>query len=726
MAFITTPTNTGFEVRVAASNASAKSKRAADFICSGSGDQTTIGQAVAALPANGGKILFSEGTYTTSTPYLIVNSNIDFEGLGTATVFQSSVTNSCFASSTTAFSDIIFEKIMFVGPVSNTVSVPTRARTTSGAGIDRAIKIDGSLDQTNPGMPVITNITIRNCIFRQNTWTPISLFGISGKTMVLGCEFYNNQDVGFVYNQEVTFNDNYVYMSADNGVSISRGNLKVACVGNTFENICRDGIWISGFSSTEGPQYFSVVGNTIRNIGQSGIRAQDAPKYGVISGNEIHKGYFRGASDEPNDLVCNGIYVAGYPVASAPAYTDPAIGISVTGNHIYQAPRYGILVDGSTAVDVKNNLIQDTGTQYYADGVTVIPSNITNQNVGIRLDTYSTCKDIQILGNTIVDERTTPYCNWAMYPYFDVPNVTIGHNTVNGCRNPGNLAPVGINGFFGQGVDGAVILDGTVTVSWASKSGSVYTLTRDIYCSDLTINSGVVLSAVGFMVHCSGVLTLNGTYGNSGAGAVGSAGGTSTNGQNLRGGQTGATGGTGAGAAVSALTGGMGGNGGAGGNSGATNGSAGGIVNLPAANLGGASAAQRLPWSSVGLCQTPTGTQGWAGGGGGGAGAGDGTNAGGGGGQGGGVVLTNARYLVISASGLMKTGGGAGGNGAGGNAAGGGGGAGGLIIINTTSFTGTIPTATTNCPGGAAGTSQGTATAASAGSNGVVYLNIFS
>lgn len=721
----TSPTSSS-TIFVAASNASSKSQQRADFVCSGSADQTTVASAVAALPAGGGRVIFSEGLFTTSSAYQIASSNILFSGQGTSTVFQSSTNTFCFAQASSPFGNITFENILFLGSVNNTVSVPTRARTTSGAGITNAIWFDGSLDTTGSNA-VITNITIRNCYFRNCQSLPIRIFGITGMVSVTGCEFTNNQDVGFGFCQDVQFNGNYVSMSADNGVSISRGNLKATCQGNTFENICRDGIWISGFVGTEGPQFFSVTGNTIRNCGQNGIRGQDAPKFGTISGNEIHKGYFRGASDEPNDLECNGIYIAGYPVASAPAYTDQAQGISVSGNHIYQAPRTGILVDGAYVVDVKSNLIHDTGTQFFANGSTSILATNTAQNVGIRADNPSTIDKIQIQNNTIVDQRGTPYTNWGIYPHIPTAGINTSGNVMAGCRNASNMPPLAMNGNFGQGSDGAVVLDGTVTVPWASKSGSTYTLTRDVYCVDLTINGGVTLIGVGYIINCSGTYTLNGTHQNFGSPGSGATGGSGVNGNALRGGGAGVNGGTGAGANGNALTGGLGGNGGAGGNSGANTGGTGGSANVPGANLGGSQAAQRLPWSTLGFCQTPVvGVQGWAGGAGGGAGGGDGTNAGGGGGQGGGLIIINARYVVLGSSSTLKTSGGGGGNGVAGNAAGGGGGGGGLLIINTTSFTGTTPTPNPNCLGAAGGTSQGTGTAASTGANGAVYLNIFS
>src|SRR5437868_6056413 len=152
---------------VAASNASARSIQGADFVCAGSADETTIGQAVNALPSVGGTIVLSEGNFIFSTSYLLVNSNITFKGQGSATVIQVTTSNPAFASSTTAFSDVTFDGLTLVGPVTEFPTTPKLGRTTSGAGMTRGINIHGSLDPTGT-YPVISNIIVRNCAVRNS------------------------------------------------------------------------------------------------------------------------------------------------------------------------------------------------------------------------------------------------------------------------------------------------------------------------------------------------------------------------------------------------------------------------------------------------------------------------------------------------------------------------------------------------------------------------------
>jgi hypothetical protein len=92
--------------------------------------------------------------------------------------------------------------------------------------------------------------------------------------------------------------------------------------------------------------------------------------------------------------------------------------------------------------------------------------------------------------------------------------------------NTGGGGATSYNNVFGDGSDGAVTLDGTVTVSGITKAGSVYTLSRDFYFSALTINSGVTLNTKAYRLFCTGTVNNAGTIACNGAagGADGTAG----------------------------------------------------------------------------------------------------------------------------------------------------------------------------------------------------------
>ena len=67
---------------VAASDASAKSKAGADYVCDSKADDVEIQAAIDALPAGGGKVVLSEGTFTLSTSIDINRNYVSLVGQG--------------------------------------------------------------------------------------------------------------------------------------------------------------------------------------------------------------------------------------------------------------------------------------------------------------------------------------------------------------------------------------------------------------------------------------------------------------------------------------------------------------------------------------------------------------------------------------------------------------------------------------------------------------------
>lgn len=402
-------------------------------------DSSSIQSAVdAATAAGGGIVFFPPGTYSVTTN-IIPKSNVTFLGCGSASVLTTPTLNGYiinWSQSSGTVNDIIIDSLKFSGPVNQTVSVPTVGRTTSGNGTYIAVYIDGSLDTTGT-FGTVTNFTMRNCIVQNTISLPIRIFGVTGKTIVTGCEFTNCKDAGWGFNQEVICIGNHSYMSADNGFSISRGNSKVTCVGNTAELSAINGIWLSGFLTSVGPTDFTCVGNTVKNVGENGIIIQDGSTYGTINGNTIDKGYYRGASDQLTDLLTCGIYVNG-DSASPTTPSTFVNGLVISNNNIRGSAQAGVYLNACKGVRVSGNLILDAGTQFLADGSTAIASNNTAQNIGILFGTTSTVTGTYIEGNTIIDQRGTPYCNYGLQPTTSTSN-QVFHNIMSNCRNATNL-----------------------------------------------------------------------------------------------------------------------------------------------------------------------------------------------------------------------------------------------------------------------------------------------
>jgi hypothetical protein len=285
----------------------------------------------------------------------------------------------------------------------------------------------------------------------------------------------------------------------------------------------------------------------------------------------------------------------------------------------------------------------------------------------------------------------------------------------------GALETGGGFGVYGDGHDGAILLDGTTPNPYPSFIGTgtqanYYWALRDIYASSVTIAAGCTLQLAGggtaaYRLFCSGTVTNNNgvivTYVNKpSSGATG--GSNDTNGSLVPGanGPSGAAA-KAAGAAGTSVSGIWGGGGsyagGAGGaNSAGTAGGAGGSANPPSGMPAG-TLPRALPQAATMSVTDGTGATHYFGGGAsGGAGAGDGASAGGAGGVGGNPLFIAARSIVNN--GTLKAAGGNGGNAAGGNAGGGGGGQGGPVVLITGSITGT---GTISTPGGAGGAAAG-------------------
>lgn len=292
-----------------------------------------------------------------------------------------------------------------------------------------------------------------------------------------------------------------------------------------------------------------------------------------------------------------------------------------------------------------------------------------------------------------------------------------------------------ISPFAGDGSDGALVFDGTSTVLGLVPVAGVYTLTRDIYATNLSVSAGATILTNNFAIFANGTLTNNGTISNAGAFAAGTNGANATSSAGGAGGggplspganvahyaritpatlagTVGGAGANGAGAQATSTTSGTlsanaptasgvaGSAGSAGGQGGTGTGGAGGASRTGAAGGGAPTTAAQLgtnPFSAYSGISTGTGvitaytlnssTNGAAPGGSG--GGGDGANPGGGGGGGGatgqpggkmGLFVNN---LINGPTGIITAAGAPGGNGGSGftqvvgDVGGGGGGAGG-------------------------------------------------
>jgi parallel beta-helix repeat protein len=511
-----------------------------------------------------------------------------------------------------------------------------------------------------------------------------------------------------------------------------------------------------------------VEGNIISGGLSAAIRASWVGGL-LIRGNELSAPAANSAAMLLNgvyDSVAEGNYVhdvengQGIFLATGGPSSVPCVRVAVSGNKVSNCSGEGILAlpGSSTAADsltVTGNVVSSCGGHAGINlrGVTgsVVANNVANANAtdGIRLEASGSVNSLynRVTGNTARDDasgvnvttgvaqtqqngiRELAGSNYNLYTANECDSNAASQLTTAGASSyawanvisaavaPG-VPPGGVTqdygGVFGDGSDGACVLNGTNTFGFASLAGNVYTLNRDVFATSLSVSSGVTVNVNGWRVFCAGAVTNGGTIQANGASATSSSappGGTTGTLENgTVGGAGGTTTGTQGGSPGSAFGAGTGGAGGTG----------------TGGNTGGASRPGNLTVSAHrSLAPVLTGTASAAGSakatsgaGGGGGGGGDGTNPGGGAGAGAGIVAILA-WSVVS-TGTIQAVGGNGFTPVTGNCGGGGGGGGGLILIYTLSA---WTAGTTSVSGGTQGSGVGSGTAGTAGGSGSV-LNV--
>lgn len=291
------------------------------------------------------------------------------------------------------------------------------------------------------------------------------------------------------------------------------------------------------------------------------------------------------------------------------------------------------------------------------------------------------------------------------------------------------------SGEWGDGSDGVVAFDGTTTFAgFATTTGAapnlVYTLTRDVQATNVSISSGITVNTGCFQLIATGTFSGAGTLAADGAAASGTTGGSGyvNAGSLWISSGSGANGRTTSGAGANAnnqtnVVGAAGGNGGASGG-GSAGGNA-GTATAPAAAIGawkrsvGYSLRQCRLLSSGTLAQSVGGSGGGAGG----CTPSTGTANSGGGGSAAGVVQVWARYVTFT--GTLRAKGGAGANatntGAG-QAGGGGGGGGGHVRVNTTTPTASYTVDVTGGAGGGGANGGSTGATGSTGTSAHIVI----
>ena len=378
-------------VVVAASDAPSKSRRHADFVCDGTDDHVKIQAAIDALPANGGVVELTTGTFTGWVQ--VRKEHVTIRGHGHGTILTAA------------------------GTATDLHATPLRLLadhcTVENLAVDgNKTAMTGSGENYNDGIGIYaSHCTVRNCTIEHCESHGIIVWnrdsGIEGVTAGAraGNAIINNRisdtdasaidfAAGFPENDTPEMDGNIISGNVitgpggDAAITLHCGS-RTSIVGNAIYDTPRHGMHIHT-ASVE----VSVVGNLIHDVGGIGIRTRSTVgrnKRLTITGNTVARtgnfGLFLAALDDSvvaNNIVedtclslvggehavwlsyCghvrfHGNHVIGSPVASLVIVSDCA-NAAVEGNTLSGAAQHGVAVVGVCASPrVANNVITDVG-----------------------------------------------------------------------------------------------------------------------------------------------------------------------------------------------------------------------------------------------------------------------------------------------------------------------------------------------------------------------------
>lgn len=363
---------------VAANNSHALSKQQADYICDGTDDDVQIQAAIDALPANGGKVIQTEGTFNTTSTINILSDNITLSGFGAGTIIKSVADNQIviqLGNAETMVDNCIIESMEIDC---------NNGSYTSSSGI-KCYKT--------------TNCVIRECEVHHvsNNHECIEVDGINSDLLIIKCH---------VHHAGISASDS-------DGIEINSTASYITVQDCVIHDCQDDGI------DTDGTSFIKVVNNYIHDIVTSGIEYNSND--GEINSNYIEgagTGIFIGSGCERINVESNKIEsnVNGIKIY-------PTKGTSVIGNTIWDNSENGIHMleysgQYTTSCIINDNVVNNNHhsgifVQHAASNVTISDNLILNNNLdyvtpthyhGIEL--YSTSiESFIITGNTCSDNQ---------------------------------------------------------------------------------------------------------------------------------------------------------------------------------------------------------------------------------------------------------------------------------------------------------------------------------
>lgn len=386
--------STGTKI-VAASNASQALKDGADYVATGTSDQTVINSALTA--AAGGKVYLTEGTYTVSGS-ISIPDNTTLTGSGQGTIIQ--------------LADLDANANMIVNTnTTNGAGVVVRDMKLNGrndlntSGTQRGIYLNNVGNNVSPGA-TFTGLLVVN--FRSDAVYLVSVAG----TTITGSTF----NAAAPTNASAAIDGRYV-----SGLSVTNnaiaGNYWGVRLDNSSQNTVADNFF---YGNTEGVNSINASGNVISGNTFTGSTTDIELYQGsnnTVSGNALSTNAYRGIvldTTSSNTLSSNNIQNSGGTTANNAIYLTASSSNTITDNTVTDSSattnNYAVNISNSSSNGnyLANNTlgggsVNDSGTGTVYGGQVDSTNNYTIQPAG----TIELMKNTNVTGSLSVSGATT-------------------------------------------------------------------------------------------------------------------------------------------------------------------------------------------------------------------------------------------------------------------------------------------------------------------------------
>jgi Right handed beta helix region len=345
---------------VAANDAADGTKALAAFQCDGSADDVQIQAAIDALPAGGGKVVLSEGTFTIAAT-ITLGENVTLCGHGPSSIIflANSAGVDCIKASNVA--DLVVKDLAVDGNRDNNAGEVhgIHFQNVDRGRIDSVTVSECSFDGIRLDTNNCLDCTISNCICHDNDVMGIRTIAVIA-VRIVGCQTRSN---------------------GDSGIDIDGFSLNVAVVGNTcFDHNASDG---SGIFVEESSDNCAVVGNSCRN------------NINGINCNQQVAGTLEDLTVVGNN--CLGNWTSGIRVR-ANTSGNLVRDVVLSGNSCFNNGTAGIIVGSAAGATLDNVLV--IGNR--CGDREASPS----QDYGIQIDAAGTVTSMTVVDNDVEDNVT--------------------------------------------------------------------------------------------------------------------------------------------------------------------------------------------------------------------------------------------------------------------------------------------------------------------------------